>query len=417
MAEIHTVNGVKVIFVPTNSNIVNARILVNAGSADEDEDSYGVAHFLEHMVFKGTEHRNYKEVNKITSLLGTINAYTSNYTTCFHYSFLSDDIKKALEILFEIVFKSSLPEQEIEKEKGVIIEECQMYLDNPNGYFFNIWRENIFGQHNGHPIVGYPQSIQETTLEKLVRFKTKNYNKQNIAIGVCGSIDLPYLMDLLSNLIPNDLPDGELKERENLEINYDNFSFNHESKQAIMALSAKGYTSSETSQNNYLQSVYFEGLCGEMHSLLFEKIREDLGLCYSISGGTSSHKHYGLSSIYSMLDEKNINLAHQEILKTIDKTCSEGFPEDILEITKRNVLFNTARLMETNAGLLRKMDILFELNDTRDLLPKFNFEYYRNAINSITNNDIMRYANEIFGENQQIKLTTMTQKKSDSAIA
>ena len=161
------VNGYRVFHLQTDNPIVNARVIVNAGAADETADAYGVAHFLEHMFFKGTEKHSYKEINQITSELGAINAYTSRFQTCYHFTFLAGDFVPATGILFEMTFRPAFPEDEFEKEKGVIKEECQSGLDSPRGFFSDRYTEDLLGTPVGHPIIGNLKSIADMTPEKM----------------------------------------------------------------------------------------------------------------------------------------------------------------------------------------------------------------------------------------------------------
>ena len=167
------VEGFKVLYHKKSSPITSVRILVNAGACNEETpDVYGSAHFLEHMFFKGTKSKSVKEVNKITSELGSANAYTASNRTVYRINCLNENFSKSLNILSEMLFEAEMTEEEFNKERGVILEEIQTELDSPSTYFFTILREQFLGTP-AHRVLGHTENISKITLDELKQFRSK----------------------------------------------------------------------------------------------------------------------------------------------------------------------------------------------------------------------------------------------------
>jgi predicted Zn-dependent peptidase len=402
--ELFNCKGFPVVFIPNNSHIVNARVIFNTGSGNEELDSHGIAHFLEHMFFKGTTERNYKEINKVTSKLGSINAYTNREATVYHFTFLSQDLKEAVQTLLEMVFQPAFPEEEFKKEKGVILEECQARLDAPSTYFFTQLSKNLLGTF-GHPIIGEREDIEAANLEKLHRFHGRHYNPANAIIAVAGNISVDHLKEILGDLVPGMEPN--LSSRECPDFNFDNYDFHHASKQAIICVTNPGVTTRGEIDMDYMPDVFSNALGEGMHSLLFDRLREELGLCYAVGSFHSSNELYGVNEIYCLLDEKNVDLAKEEIFKILEKVKAEGIPEELLDISKRNYLFKFGRGLESSGGIASECDAYFGL-EGYPLEQYISFEERRNKVNRITNGSIIEFTHSMF--NGRTKISTMTQE-------
>lgn len=402
------INKFKVALHETDNDIVNMRLIINAGAADEGPEEWGTAHFLEHMFFKGTKERDYKEFNKLTSRLGDINAYTSRYRTAYHFTFLADDFKESAKTLLEMVFKPAFPEDELKKEVGVIVEECKMYLDDPSSYFFDNVGQHYIGEETGHPIIGTLESIQNTTLDKIKSFVSRFYRPGNMLVAVCGNISETDLQKVFEEHLPDLEETVNVRKRPTL--NLDDFAFHHKSQQAIMSIAMQGFTANEEASMGFLPDILCNALGGGMHSLLFDRLREELGLCYSASAWHNSAQQYGTCQIFTMLDESNIELAKEEIEKILKKVSKEGFSDELIEIAKKNYLFNFGRRCQTSGGINCMADSYFDLADF-PLERYIDYDDRRKNIDKINNKDLTRVADAIFGEGAQVKFSKMTQDK------
>jgi predicted Zn-dependent peptidase len=172
-----------------DASIVEAQVFVKAGSAHEDDDSWGVAHFLEHLCFQGTPTKNKHQISREMSLIGNYNAYTNYFCTCYHFDSLNESFEKGFSLLSESVFDSCYPEYEFEKEKRVIVEEWRMYDNYPSEAYKNFALDKYFGSADGHPIIGTQESIEGMNPEKLHRYRNKcrlchSLTSHRIAIGL-----------------------------------------------------------------------------------------------------------------------------------------------------------------------------------------------------------------------------------------
>lgn len=403
------VNGYKVAHHQMVSPNVNIRIIVNAGAADEPKDCHGVAHFLEHMFFKGTTKRDYKSINKDTSRLGSINAYTSRHLTVYYFTVPASKFHAGTEILTEMVFSPAFPEDEFICEKGVILQEFQTAQDNATSFFMSRLYEHLMGFDIGHEILGTADSIQAMRTGHLRDFIGKFYNPSNIIISVCGNVTREETEIALAKLLPTNLA-GETNIRPKIELNLAPLIFNHKSKQAMLAVIWDGWSCEKEIDTQFVADIYWNAVGGGMHSLLFDRIREELGLCYSVGGYHHSMKNEGLNFAYTMLEEANIDKAKSEMTQIFNHVAAEGISEELLDIAKSNQLFKIGCGLETCGGVGRQADGYFVLgeNQTLDIFTDYNLQ--KQSIEKITNEDIKAFA-KLFSPDQPVCSAQMTEKR------
>ena len=184
-------NGLRLLHIPTASPISHFGILIDAGTRDEPGQHPGLAHFVEHTIFKGTEKRNaYRIINRMENVGGDLNASTSKEETDFYTSFLSPDYPRAVELLADIFFHAKFPKKELEKEKTVIFEEINYYNDSPSELIFDDFESLIFLGHDmGKSILGTKDSVQNIHREDIMGFIAKNYTLENVVLASVGNID------------------------------------------------------------------------------------------------------------------------------------------------------------------------------------------------------------------------------------
>ena len=202
----HTLdNGIRLVHHPLPGIVAYCGLVINTGSRDEAAAEQGMAHFIEHMLFKGTRKRKaYYVLSRLEDVGGELNAYTTKEETAVFASFLKDDYDRAIEILHDITFNSVLPEKEIEKEKDVVIEEINSYLDNPAELIFDDFEELIFaGQSIGHNILGTPETVKSFTQKSLLEFISRNYNTDQIVFCSAGNISDDKMIRLFKKYFEN----------------------------------------------------------------------------------------------------------------------------------------------------------------------------------------------------------------------
>src|SRR6056297_1592237 len=191
-------NGIRLIHTPTSSEVAHCGLIINAGSRDEQAHEQGIAHFVEHLIFKGTRKRKaYHILSRMDDVGGEINAYTSKEETCIHTSFLHKDYERSLELLSDITFNSIFPGKEMAREKDVIIDEINSYKDNPAESIYDDFEELVFeGQPLGRNILGTPELLKKFNREDIEHFIRRNYLPGEMVITSIGNIPFPSLIRL-----------------------------------------------------------------------------------------------------------------------------------------------------------------------------------------------------------------------------
>ena len=183
-------NGIRVVFQPTSSEVCHCGIVIGAGSRDELDDEYGIAHFIEHTIFKGTTKRTALQIlNRLDEVGGELNAYTTKDETAVHAAFLSKDFERAAELMADMVFNPTFPEKELAKERDVISDEISSYRDTPSELIFDDFEERIFKMPAlSHPILGNIESIRSFDGDKAKKFMQRTYRPDRMVLSIRGNI-------------------------------------------------------------------------------------------------------------------------------------------------------------------------------------------------------------------------------------
>lgn len=196
----HTLrNGLRIVFRQNNSSVVYAGVYINVGSRNEQSpNEEGLAHFIEHSIFKGTEHRRcYHIRNRIDGVGGELDAFTTKEETCVYASALTQHLERCLELFADILFHSTFPQQEIDKEKDVVAEEINLYKDSPAELIYDDFEELIFGRHPlAHNILGSKKNVRHFTSAQLADFLHRNYTPDRMVISVVGNVEFRRLIYL-----------------------------------------------------------------------------------------------------------------------------------------------------------------------------------------------------------------------------
>ena len=389
--EFRTIHGWNVVFQPKPSaQTINIRAVVNAGSAHEAEASaYGAAHFLEHMFFKGTHKRNYSEINRKFAQLGDVNAYTSLERTVFYLNSLPSKVEDAAEIFFELFFDAKFPAEEFEKERGVILEEFQSSEDNPISWGvkkinWDTWGDTL------HPTIGTRDSIQGLSIADLVNFKARHYQPDRTLFAVTGDIDPDKLWPILERQIrPFVQPSaGAAIEDPGIRFKTEHFKLeNPNSKQSLLFMIFPTVSESESRAMKFLPELVVNLVGGGMHSVLFESLRENLGLCYAVGMQYMTPCKSGYHSVYALLDANNVKTAYNEVLKQFE-LVKDDISTELFDTARSNLLFGRSRSVETASGTGAQADSYFD-NDGSIL----SFKEYRDGIESLTISDVQGFVN------------------------
>ena len=291
-------------------------IWVKVGSRDESPEKNGISHFLEHMFFKGTKNRSAEGIAmEIDSLGGELNAFTSSEYTVFYVKVLDEYMDKAVELLSDIFMNSTLPAEEIEKEKNVVNDEINMVEDNPSDYVHELFNTNIWGKTGlGQSVLGKRETMNALTRDDLLDHIDKNYGAENIVIACSGNLRENELVGYLNDTFGRIKKSGAQRTVKLPEYSSGRHIINKDMSETHICLGLKGmpYNSEERYSLHLLNTVLGSGFS----SRLFQNVREKRGLVYSIYSYHVSYLDAGLWSVYAGADRKNAN-------EVIDITINE----------------------------------------------------------------------------------------------
>ena len=302
-------NGIKLVHSQVYSPVSHCGLMVGTGSRDEMETENGMAHFIEHMIFKGTTKRkSFQLLGMIENLGGELNAFTTREETCVYASFLSPYYSKSLGLFADVAFNSTFPQREIEKEKMVIIDEINSYLDSPGEQIFDDFEEMVFNNHSlGRNILGTEQNVKKFKRSDVFRFMKRNYRLDNIVIASVGKIEMSKLIKLVEKFFGEiDLQGGSRKRT-----SFENYQpqKKSESKNTYLSHLMVGNIAYSRTDKKRLPMLLLNNLLGgpALNSRLNLLLREKHGIAYTIESNYSPYSDTGLFSVYLGTDPKNIN--------------------------------------------------------------------------------------------------------------
>ncbi|MBQ0099192.1 MAG: insulinase family protein, partial [Firmicutes bacterium] len=310
---------------------VTAGVLVYTGSANEDDENNGISHFIEHTVFKGTEKRSAFEISDYIDSIGAqINAFTSKEMTCFYTKSTKEHLKDSLDVLADIFFNATFDKKEINKEKGVIIEEINMCEDSPEDLCLDLLSKAYYGEETyGRTILGPKKNIRRFTVEDVKSYMSKYYTADNVVISIAGNIDEKDTEKIVGDFFADKFKN--LKSKEQVKTGkcvYTNAYKSKKIEQSHIGISFDSISIADERMDalNIANVV----LGGGMSSRLFQKIREEQGLCYSIYSYPSYYKDNGVMEIYAGVSLESRDEAFKSILEEIEKFKNKGITEQEL---------------------------------------------------------------------------------------
>lgn len=333
-------NGLRVILVPLKDiETVTVMVLAQTGSEYEEKKQNGLAHFLEHMCFKGTTKRpTSKDISyEIDSLGAANNAFTSNDHTGYYAKAHSTKTAEILDIVADLYLNPAFPEGEIEKEKGVVIEEINMYEDRPQSKVWDVFGEAVFGdQPAGRNIAGTKQTVSSFTRSDLVAYHKKYYIPASTTLVIAGKIDEAALMEQVVSLF-RDIPSGTKAEKPKV---IDQQSapkvsiLNKQSDQTHIIIGFRTFITKYDEHRVYAAGMLSSVLGAGMSSRLFDKIREELGLAYYVGASHSPEMDYGMFTVRLGVSNLKAKKAIEAVFEELRKVKEELIPEEELRRVK-----------------------------------------------------------------------------------
>ncbi len=331
-------------------------IWFKVGSRDELPAEAGISHFMEHMLFKGTEKRSAIEISQAFDSFGAeFNAFTSKEYTCFYARFVDDYLEQALEILSDMLLNSKFADKEVMSERQVVIEEIARCEDSPDDYVFELLNDSVFPTCTlGRPIVGTRQSVGGFTHDDLVAYHNKHYHAANCTVAASGDVDHEKLVDLVKQYLGT-MVEGKRNERSfSLEKPSSYLcSATKDTEQAHIVLGTHGLESGD--DDRFASTLMEIAFGGGMSSRLFQEVREKRGLVYAIYAGTTSYQGTGLFTIYAGTRLENLGEVVAIIEKERKKLLEDGFSAEELERTKAYAIGQSILSMESTRNRMTRM--------------------------------------------------------------
>jgi len=392
--QVHTLpNGIRILHKHAASAITHCCFIVNAGSRDEEEDKAGLAHFIEHLLFKETARRNTSQILNRLELVGAdLNAYTTKEYTCIHASFLKQHLERAIDLFEDILFHSTFPEDEQEKERGVILDEIASYLDQPEEAIQDDFEELLF---KGHPIganiLGTPETVSKLSTGAIKQFMAANNNTSEMVFAVFGDYDFKKVVKPAEKYFGT-VPVNNAKKRR-IQPGPSASGIYRVAKpisQTHCVIGGQAYPSSHKNKYGLLLLNNLLGGMG-MSSRLNLEIREKYGIAYTIESNYTAFTDTGIFSIYFGTDTEKAERAGKLVHKELKKLRGQKLGSLQLHQTKQKFIGQIALAEESRMGLIISMaKSLLDFNYVDSLPQVFD------KINAVTAEQLLDISNEIF---------------------
>ncbi len=394
MYEYHTLNnGIKIILSHTPSRVTYSGVYINVGSRDERGNDEGMAHFIEHSLFKGTEHRRaYHIQNRIDGVGGELNAFTTKEETCVYASSLSEHLERCLELFSDILFHSTFPLDEIAREKDVVLEEINSYNDTPSELIYDQYEELAYEGHPlAHNILGSKRNVKRFTPESIRNFMRSNYTPSRMVITVSGNVKFDKLVRLCEKYFghyenrPSAVDRSAKPEFRTFERH-----INRRTHQAHLLI---GCEAPDVYSNDKTAFSLLNNILGgpAMNSRLNVAIREHYGFCYNIESQYIPFSDTGLFYIYAGVDldaqEKARKLIANELTRIADTPLSTAQ----LRAAQRQMIGQMAINDDFGMNEMQAIGKAYLCYDHVNTLEEMNAD-----LMAVTADDLQRVAQERF---------------------
>ena len=342
-------NGLRIIHLPSDSKVVYCGYQINAGTRDEEPGEEGLAHFCEHVTFKGTERRKaWHILNCLESVGGDLNAYTNKEGTVYYAAILKEHIAKAVDLLSDIVFHSTYPQQEIDKEVEVICDEIESYNDSPAELIYDEFENILFkGNSLGHNILGTAEQVRQFTTEDALRFTRKLYRPDNAVFFAYGDIDFKKLVTLLKRSVGseelrvkneefNSREEERMKGEESNSPEGQTIVMEKHTHQAHVMIGTQAY---DVHDDRRMPLYLLNNILGGpgMNAKLNLALREHNGLVYTVESTMVAYGDTGTWSIYFGCDEHDVKRCLRLVRKELDRFMEKPLSDAQLRAAKKQI--------------------------------------------------------------------------------
>ncbi|MCD8102515.1 MAG: insulinase family protein [Alistipes sp.] len=388
-------NGIRCIFRRIKSPVAYCALTVNAGSRDEKPAESGIAHFTEHMLFKGTARRRAHHINcRLEKLGGELNAFTTKEETVVHATTLKGDLSKAAELISDIIFSSTFPAHEVEKEREVVLDEFNSYKDSPPERIYDEFEDLVFaGSQLGHNILGRKATVSKFRGEDIAAFVGRCYNTDQMVFSVAADIPESAFVRLADRYMGVQAPSlrafgrrrppgaGRLEK-----------SLNRATHQAHCILGGPAYDMHHPRRNTLSLLVNILG-GPAANSMLNVQLREKYGLTYNIDASYTPYSDTGILAVYFGTDKGKTALCIELIEKILRRLRTEKLTARQLTAAQKQFIGQLSISMESKEGYMlsaAKSELVYNAVDSPEVIYK--------KLLSITPSDILETAAELFGD-------------------
>lgn len=384
-------NGLRILtYERPETETVSLGLWVNTGSAYEDRSVNGISHFLEHMAFKGTKTRSALQISEeIEDVGGQSNAYTSREFTAFYAKMLKGDAELAMDILTDTIKNSVFPEEELVKEREVVVQEIKQSIDTPDDIIFDYFQEQAFpNQAIGRTILGPIELVRNFKRETLQTYLNSNYAGENMVACAVGNIKHDCFVKMVQDRM-NDFRSRADFQKEKQSYHGGTFAEKRDIEQAHFLLGFEGY--SYFSENYYPMIIFSTIFGGGMTSRLFQEIREKRGLVYTVYSFTASHTQSGILGIYAGTGQDELKQLLPVVTDEIKKICDQLVSEKELSRAKTQLKASMLMSLESSSSTAeiaaRQLLIFNRIIPVAEMVER---------IEKVTREDVLKVAREIF---------------------
>ncbi|MFJ7854534.1 M16 family metallopeptidase [Peribacillus frigoritolerans] len=386
-------NGVRIVLenIPTVRSAAIG-VWIKTGSRNETPELNGVSHFLEHMFFKGTTKRNAREIaESFDSIGGQVNAFTSKEYTCYYAKVMDNHASYALEILADMFFNSTFDGEELKKEKNVVYEEIKMYEDTPDDIVHDLLSKAVYENHPlGYPILGTENTLETFNSDTLKKYVHDMYTPDKVVVSIAGNVDEKLIKEVES-YFGSYQGGGDRLELVKPSFHENRITRKKDTEQAHLCL---GYNGLEIGNDKTYSLITLNNILGgSMSSRLFQDVREQRGLAYSVYSYHSSYQDSGMVTVYGGTGTNQLDSLYETIQETLDTLKRDGITEKELRNSKEQLKGSLMLSLEsTNSRMSRNGKNELMLGEHRsldDIIIK---------IDEVTEDTVNELANQIFTE-------------------
>lgn len=405
MYQYHTLsNGIRIVLSHTTSRVVYSGVFVGIGSRDELGADEGLAHFIEHTLFKGTTHRRAHHIRtRIDGVGGEFSAFTTREETCFYTISLREHLPRCVELLSDLLFNATFPEAEIEKEKEVVLEEINYYNDSPSERIYDQFEECSFGQHPlAHPILGSKRNVRHFDSQRLRRRMEQCYTPQRMVIAVVGDVDMERLSRLCERHFGGYTRPGstgpDLPPRTRPTVQQFDLHLHRRTHQSHLML---GCEAPDTYSPDKLAFALLNNLLGgsAMNSRLNVSVRERYGFCYIVESTFAPFTDTGLFFIYAGMDHQAEQRVLQLVRQELERVATTPLTPRQLQQAKQQFIGQMMIANDDGVGELENIGKAYLAFDRVDTL-----EQERDEVLRLTSDDLLRVAQRYL---QPARLSTL----------